>query len=35
MLFVALFGCFPFDHDRHKDPNSDQAHLEVRGGEST
>jgi len=29
VLFVMLFGCFPFDHDKHKDPNSDQAHLEV------
>jgi hypothetical protein len=32
MLFVMLFGCFPFEHDKHKDPNSEEAHLEVRRG---
>ncbi|KAI8474963.1 MAG: hypothetical protein J3K34DRAFT_489422 [Monoraphidium minutum] len=28
MLFVSLFGCFPFEHDKHKDPNCEEAFLE-------
>ena len=27
-----LLGMFPYDHTEHPDPNSSDAHMEVRGG---
>ncbi len=32
LLFVMLWGCFPYDHTEHPDPNSSDAHVEVREG---
>ena len=29
LLFVMLFGQFPYDHSEHPDPNSSDAHAEV------
>ena len=31
LLLVMLLGSFPFDHTEHPDPNTSEAHLEVRG----
>lgn len=31
LLFVMLLGMFPYDHTEHPDPNSSDAHMEVRG----
>lgn len=30
LLFVMLHGMFPYDHPEHPDPNSSDAHVEVR-----
>ncbi len=30
LLFVMLLGMFPFEHAEHPDPNSSDAHVEVR-----
>jgi hypothetical protein len=30
LLFVMLLGMFPFEHEGNPDPNSSQAHVEVR-----
>lgn len=30
LLFVMLLGMFPYDHTEHPDPNSSDAHMEVR-----
>ncbi len=30
LLFVMLLGMFPYDHTEHPDPNSSDAHVEVR-----
>ena len=30
LLFVMLLGMFPFEHTEHPDPNSSEAHVEVR-----
>jgi len=30
LLFVMMLGMFPFEHSDHPDPNSSQAHAEVR-----
>ena len=32
LLFVMLLGMFPFEHAEHPDPNSSDAHVEVRLG---
>lgn len=29
MLFVMLFGAFPFEHVNHPNPNTQEAHVEV------
>lgn len=30
LLFVMMLGMFPFEHSDHPDPNSSEAHAEVR-----
>ena len=31
LLYVSLFGMFPYDHTKNPDPNTESAHSEVRG----
>ena len=30
LLYVSLFGMFPYDHPQNPDPNTELAHSEVR-----